>query len=121
MMRRFAGISYFIGALLLCCLHGCARNPTVSPHPGFVVKERVAEMPIRWVSLPRPSPLPPLEYGALLVPVSFEGITEKQLYMQFDLGHRHTVFYANKWVGNRLFLGHRLILDTAKQELCLSD
>lgn len=50
-----------------------------------------------WASIARPAPLPPLERAAILVPVRFEGVEGKPLYLQLDLGHPRTRLYAHKW------------------------
>ncbi|WLT32255.1 hypothetical protein [Geothrix sp. PMB-07] len=97
MTSIYARLFRVLGAVTLCLTWACARKPTSEIRPQFTAKEAVADIPMHWISLPRPSPLPPLDHGALLVPVTFEGLSDKPLYMQFDMGHPTTVLYANKW------------------------
>lgn len=92
-----ARLFHLFGAVALCLAWGCTRKPVSDIRPLFTAKEAVADIPMHWISLPRPSPQPPLDHGALLVPVAFEGLSGKQLYMQFDMGHPTTVLYSNKW------------------------
>ncbi|MBI1753091.1 MAG: hypothetical protein HY014_01255 [Acidobacteria bacterium] len=93
---RWLGLKW-LGLVLLSLGLGCARTPVTTLRAFPEMREAVAELPITWVSLPRPAPLPPLDHAALLVPVSFDGVTGKPLYMQVDLGHPATVFYGHKW------------------------
>lgn len=83
--------------VLLCLGLGCARTPVTTLRVFPDVRETVAELPITWVSLPRPAPLPPLDHAALLVPVTFDGMAGKPLYLQVDWGHPVTVLYGHKW------------------------
>ena len=89
-MRSFL----FVVAALMA---GCAAGPSAPPNQLSVTDAR-GDMPIQWLSIPRPAPQTPLAYGAILVPITIEGLTAgKRLYMQFDLGHPSTVLYSNKW------------------------
>lgn len=83
-----------LGALLAgLCLTGVRPVAAAS----FVMKPDQGEVKIEWGSMARPAPLPPLTHAALLLPVSFPGISGKTLLMQFDLGHPQTVLYSGKW------------------------
>lgn len=64
---------------------------------SFEWDEATSQLPIEWASMSRPAPLPPLSHAAMLVPVSFDGLSGKRLLMQLDLGHPETVLYSNKW------------------------
>jgi hypothetical protein len=79
-------------SLLLAC-----AQPNKLPPAKVSLAQEHGEMPIHWLSLPRPAPLPPLEHAAMLIPVSIQGVTGKELVMQFDLGTPSTVIYSNKW------------------------
>ena len=50
------------------------------------------KIPMVWVASPG---TPEDPYGALLVPITFQGI-DQTFYMQLDLGHPDTVFYPGK-------------------------
>lgn len=83
------------GGGLALTLSGCASAPGAPAR--FEGAGDGVELPITWLSLPRPAPLPPLDHAAMLVPVRFGGAGSKVFYLQFDLGHPTTVLYANKW------------------------
>ena len=92
-------------AVLIAFLLGaCTSTP---PNRLSIGADR-GDMPITWGGIARPAPLPPLEHGAILVPVSFPGVTGKPLYLQFDLGTPTTVLYAAKWasLAPRIGAGH---------------
>jgi hypothetical protein len=93
--RRVAGVGSALA--LAAVLPGCASTPAAPAR--FEGLDDGVDLPITWLSLPRPAPLPPLDHAALLVPVRFGGPGSHVFYLQFDLGHPSTLLYANKWAG----------------------
>lgn len=63
----------------------------------FTLQPEQGDVSIKWGSMSRPAPLPPLKHAALLLPAGLDGIKGKPLFMQFDLGHTKTVLYSRKW------------------------
>ncbi|APV49434.1 hypothetical protein BWI17_06905 [Betaproteobacteria bacterium GR16-43] len=101
-----------VSAIAVLLLAACASAP---PNRLTIDAER-GEMPITWVEIPRPAPLPPLAHGAIVVPVRFAGIEGKPLYMQFDVGTPATVLYAAKWTSLAQRLGGASAPDAERVE-----